>query len=84
LGNLYAVQLYEQAKRDIPRLEDDIASGQLMGLRRWLEQKVHRWGRTFSPDRLVERVTGSTLQPEPFLRYLDDKYRRLYRLAHSS
>ncbi|MGD9725775.1 MAG: carboxypeptidase M32 [Nitrospiraceae bacterium] len=83
LGNLYAVQFYEQAKRDMPQLEHDVASGQLMELRRWLEQKVHRWGRTFSPDRLVERATGSTLQPEPFLRYLDDKYRRLYGLTSS-
>jgi carboxypeptidase Taq len=83
LGNLYAVQFYEQAKRDIPRLEEDIASGQLTGLRRWLEQKIHRWGRTFPADRLVERVTGSTLQPEPFLQYLEEKYRRLYRLDRS-
>ena len=83
LGNLYAVQFYEQAKRDIPGLEDAIASGELTMLRRWLEQKVHRWGRTFPPDRLVERVTGSTLQPEPFLRYLEEKYRRLYRFDSS-
>lgn len=84
LGNLYAVQFYEQAKRDMPGLEDDIASGELTMLRRWLEQKIHRWGRTFPPDRLVERVTGSMLQPEPFLRYLEEKYRRLYRLGSSS
>jgi carboxypeptidase Taq len=84
LGNLYAVQFYEQAKRDIPSLEDAIALGELTMFRRWLEQKVHRWGRTFPPDRLVERVTGSTLQPEPFLRYLEDKYRRLYRFDSSA
>jgi carboxypeptidase Taq len=84
LGNLYAVQLYEQAKRDIPGLEDAIASGELLTLRRWLEQNVHRWGRTFPPERLVERVTGSTLQPEPFLRYLEEKYRLLYRFDSSS
>ena len=84
LGNLYAVQLYEQAARDLPQLEQDLASGQLLPLRRWLEQKVHRWGRMFPPDRLVERVTGSTLTPEPFLRYLEQKYRPLYGLDRSS
>lgn len=84
LGNLYAVQFYEQAKQDIPRLENDIESGQLLGLRRWLGEKIHRWGRTFPADRLVERATGSPLQPELFLRYLEEKYRRLYRLDRSS
>jgi carboxypeptidase Taq len=83
LGNLYAVQFYDQAKKDIPDLEDQIASGQLIGLRRWLEQKIHRWGRMFPPNRLAERTTGSTASPEPFLRYLDDKYRPLYRFADS-
>ena len=84
LGNLYAVQFYEQAKQDIPRLENDIESGELLGLRRWLGEKIHRWGRTFPADRLVERATGSSLQPEQFLRYLEEKYRRLYRLDRSS
>jgi carboxypeptidase Taq len=78
LGNLYAVQFYEQAKRNLPGLEEDIASGQLMGLRRWLEQNIHRWGRMHSPNRLVERITGSSIEPEPFLRYLNEKYRPLY------
>ena len=58
LGNLYSVQFYEQAKLEIPHLEDEIAAGQLMVLRRWLEQKIHRWGRMFTPDHLSRRVTG--------------------------
>ena len=32
LGNLYAVQFYEQAKHEIPHIEDEIAAGQLMVL----------------------------------------------------
>ena len=43
LGNLYAVQFYEQAKHEIPHIEDEIAAGQLMVLRRWLGHKIHRW-----------------------------------------
>jgi carboxypeptidase Taq len=83
LGNLYAVQFYDQAKKDMPDLEEQIAAGQLIGLRRWLEQKVHRWGRMFPPNRLAERTTGSAARPEPFLRYLENKYRPLYQFAES-
>jgi carboxypeptidase Taq len=80
LGNLYAVQFYEQAKLEIPHIEEEIAAGQLMVLRRWLGQKIHRWGRLFTPDHLAQRVTGVSLNPEPFLRYVEHKYGELYRL----
>ena len=80
LGNLYSVQFYDQARLEIPHLEDEIAAGQLMVLRRWLGQKIHRWGRMFTPDHLSQRVTGVSLTPEPFLRYVERKYGELYRL----
>jgi len=80
LGNLYSVQFYEQAKLEIPHLEDEIAAGQLMVLRRWLGQKIHRWGRMFTPDHLAQRVTGKSLDPEPFLSYVEHKYGELYKL----
>lgn len=80
LGNLYAVQFYDQARLEIPNIEDEIAAGQLMVLRRWLGQKIHRWGRMFTPDHLSQRVTGVSLSPEPFLRYVERKYGELYRL----
>ena len=80
LGNLYSVQFYEQAKLEIPHLEDEIAAGQLMVLQRWLGQKIHRWGRMFTPDHLARRVTGKSLDPEPFLSYVERKYGELYRL----
>ncbi len=80
LGNLYSVQFYEQAKLEIPHLEDEIAAGQLMVLRRWLGQKIHRWGRMFTPDHLAQRVTGKSLDPEPFLSYVERKYGELYQL----
>ena len=80
LGNLYSVQFYEQAKLEIPHLEDEIAAGQLMLLQRWLGQKIHRWGRMFTPDHLAQRVTGKSLNPEPFLIYVEKKYGELYQL----
>ena len=80
LGNLYSVQFFEQAKLEIPHLEDEIAAGQLMVLRRWLEQKIHRWGRMFTPDHLAQRVAGTTVSPEPFLTYVEKKYGEIYQL----
>ncbi len=80
LGNLYSVQFFEQAKLEIPNLEHEIAAGQLLSLRRWLEQKIHRWGRMFTPVHLAQRVTGATVSPEPFLNYVEKKYGEIYQL----
>jgi carboxypeptidase Taq len=80
LGNLYAVQFYDQASKELPNLEGEIEAGQLTVLTKWLNQKVHRWGRTFTADHLVRRVTGRSLSPEPFLSYLEKKFGELYRL----
>ncbi len=80
LGNLYSVQFFDQARLEIPHLDDEIAAGQLMVLRRWLGQKIHRWGRMFTPEHLCQRVTGTSLSPDPFLRYVERKYGELYQL----
>lgn len=80
LGNLYSVQFFEQALLEIPHLEDEIAAGQLTSLRRWLEQKIHRWGRMFTPEHLSRRITGSLLNPDPFLSYAEKKYGEIYQL----
>ena len=64
----------------VESLDDEIAAGQLLVLRRWLEQKIHRWGRMFTPDHLAQRVTGKSINPEPFLTYLEKKYGELYKL----
>ena len=81
LGNLYAAQFYDQARMEIADLDDHIAAGRLTILTKWLNQKIHRWGRTFTVEHLVQRVTGGTLSPEPFLQYVEQKYGQLYRLT---
>ena len=84
LGNLYAAQIYEQARSDVPGLDADIRGGRLSVLTKWLNQKIHRWGRMFPADHLMMRITGRPLSPEPFLTYLETKFASLYRLAGPS
>jgi carboxypeptidase Taq len=81
LGNMIAAQLWDSARADLPDLDDRIAAGELAPLREWLVEHVHRHGRVFEPAQLVQRATGAPLDPEPFLHYLNAKYRPLYGLA---
>ncbi len=80
LGNLISVQLWERMAQDIPDLEAQIRRGEFAALLGWLREHIHRHGAKFEPQELVERVTGSKIDPAPYMRYLQRKYGRIYGL----
>lgn len=80
LGNLYAAQFYNAAERDMPDLSDRIARGELLSLRDWLRDNIHRPGMTYRAGELVRQVTGEPLTADCFLSYIREKYGSLYRL----
>lgn len=80
LGNLYAGQFYEAARRDIPNLPDEIRRGQFGPLLAWLRHHVHQHGMRYLPNELIQRVTGSPLSVAPFLRYIREKFGAIYGL----
>ena len=80
LGNLISAQLWECIQRDIPDLSDQIRTGDFSSLLNWLRNNIHQHGAKFEPQELVERVTGSRIDPTAYLRYLKDKFGTIYRL----
>ena len=81
LGNLYGAQLFEAALRDVPDLEDRIARGDLLTLRDWLVENVHRWGRRHRAVEVVERVSGKPFTIDAFSSYVKRKYGEIYDLS---
>ncbi len=80
LGNLISVQLWEKINQDIPDLVEQIRQGKFEMLLRWLREKIHRHGSKFDPQELVQKVTGSKIDPAPYERYLTKKYTEIYNL----
>jgi carboxypeptidase Taq len=78
LGNLIAGQLWQRANEDMPDLEDRLAAGELIGLREWLRENVHRHGAKFTSRELLERVVGSPIAVAPFVSYLKQKLSDVY------
>jgi carboxypeptidase Taq len=74
LGNVIAAQLWERFGAVHPQRDADIGRGDFSALLSWLKTELHRHGRKFEPKELVERITGSSVSPEPYLRYLEQKY----------
>jgi carboxypeptidase Taq len=80
LGNLVSVQLWEKINQDIPDLVEQIRQGKFEALLGWLREKIHRHGSKFEPQELVQKVTGSKIDPAPYVRYLTKKYSEIYDL----
>ncbi len=80
LGNLISAQLWEKIRKDIRNLDDQICKGNFSELLGWLHKNVHQYGHKYEPQVLMQKVTGSKITPEPYVRYLTKKYSEIYGL----
>ncbi|KAF0107966.1 MAG: carboxypeptidase Taq [Anaerolineaceae bacterium] len=80
LGNLMSAQLWEKINQQIPNLPDQVRAGKFEELLGWLRANIHAHGRKFEPQELIQKVTGSRIDPAPYMRYLTKKYSEIYGL----
>jgi carboxypeptidase Taq len=80
LGNVISGQLWERMQRELPDLTGQMRDADFGELRAWLAEHVHCYGRTYMPRELLEREVGGGLDPQPLLRYLNEKFGAIYGL----
>ena len=80
LGNVISAQLMETVRGDIPELDGQLAAGEFGPLLDWLRARVYVHGRKFTPEELLERVTGRSLTATPWITYAQTKFGDLYAL----
>jgi carboxypeptidase Taq len=80
LGNLVSAQLWETLRKDLTDLDAQIEKGKFADLLDWLHKHVHQYGAKYEPQELVQKVTGSKINPDAYIRYLQDKFRKIYNL----
>jgi carboxypeptidase Taq len=80
LGNLYAAQFMEAARRDLGEPDADFRRGEFGRLKGWLNEKIHEPGQRYRAGTLCEMVTGKPLSHKPLVNYLRGKYAPLYGL----
>ncbi len=81
IGNIYAAQLWDTAKRQSPGLTDKIAAGDCSELLGWLRMNVHRHGRRYSASDLIKKATGENINENHFIDYIKEKYGNIYGLS---
>ena len=74
LGAMTAAQFYAQAKKDFPKIPQEISEGNFASLMSWLREKVHSQGSLYTADELMVKITGQPLNAEIFKDYLKNKY----------
>ena len=80
LGNIISAQFMEKIRAEMPDLDSQIGRGEFGPLLRWLQENVYQHGRKFTPNELVERVTGHPISPKPWIAYVRKKFGALYGL----
>jgi carboxypeptidase Taq len=78
-GNVMAAQLLETARRDAA-IASGLEAGDYDPLRGFMAENIYVHGRRYDRNELLVRATGRTLDPEPYIAYLDAKYADLYGL----
>ena len=78
VGNVLSVQLFEAAVEGRPEILPEMERGEFGTLLGWLRENVHRHGKKYEPDDLIERATGTSPDTAPYLRYLASKFGELY------
>ena len=80
LGNLVSAQLWETLNKDLPELDAQIEQGKFSDLLTWLHKHVHQYGAKYEPQELVQKITGSKINPDAYIRYLQDKFGKIYNI----
>lgn len=80
LGTILAVQLYNKAVAERPEILTELEQGVFVTLKEWMRDRIYRHGSRYTPNELIERATGSPLDPQPYLAYIKNKFGELYGL----
>jgi len=66
--------LFAAAERAVGPLDDAFAAGDFRTLRSWLGEHVHRHGRRYAAEALIDRATGSAPDPSALIESLRRRY----------
>jgi carboxypeptidase Taq len=78
LGNIYSGQILVTMDKDLPNWRKEIEKGNFSIVKNWLSKNIHSYGNLYDPPELIRKITGKELNVKPYLKYLNEKYSKLY------
>lgn len=79
IGSAVAAQLYYHMLKVMP-FKDYLLEGNIAAITKYLNENIHKYGKMKNTDQLLKDITGETLNPDYYIRYLKEKYTKIYQL----
>ena len=77
LGSAFAAQIYEKMKEKID-VDGLLRARDVRTITEYLRENIHRFGKMKSSREILKDTTGEDFSPKYYIRYLKEKYSRLY------
>ncbi|MFX0181534.1 MAG: carboxypeptidase M32 [Candidatus Hodarchaeota archaeon] len=78
MGNIYKAQMLNSLVKEIPNFDDLLRKGELNPIINWLIEHVHKPAKLYNPPELIRRITGEEINIKYFIKYLEEKYSKIY------
>jgi len=78
LGNIYSGQILARMEKDLTNWRKEVEKGNVIFVKNWLSKNIHSYGNLYDPPELIKNITGQELDVNPYLKYLNEKYSKLY------
>ncbi|MBU0667043.1 MAG: carboxypeptidase M32 [Nanoarchaeota archaeon] len=78
IGTIYSSQIRAKLKQEIKDFDSLVERQEFKKIILWLEKNIHSKGRTMLADEIIKKSTGKGLDPESYIKYLKDKYSKIY------
>ncbi|MBO1000103.1 carboxypeptidase M32 [Bacillus sp. SD075] len=80
LGYMYAAQIKQSMLKDLPGFDGLLEAGDIEPIRKWLNEKIHKYGKTKKPLEMLKETTGEGLNVQYLIQYLENKYKEVYKI----
>lgn len=79
LGSAFAAQIYAYMKQQMD-FEGLLEAGEITVVREFLREHIHQYGKLKTSRELLKKMTGEDFNPDYYVNYLKEKYKKLYQL----
>lgn len=80
LGSAYGAQFLRKMKETID-VDACLAAGDFTTINKWNRDHIWKYGSLYTPAQILEKTLGETFDPTVYTDYLEEKYKKIYRLS---
>lgn len=77
IGTAVAAQIYYHLKESMP-IEEYLMQGNLVPIREYLKEHIYKYGKIKNTNEILRDMTGEEFNVDYYIRYLKEKYKKLY------